>query len=157
MESLWAPWRMEYIRATKDDGCFLCRHAQSADDAANLLLIRDRTCFAILNRYPYNPGHLLVCPYKHTGALDDLTTDELGDLLVLTRRCQQLLTRAMRPEGFNIGLNVGRVAGAGVLDHVHFHLVPRWNGDANFMPVLADVRVVPQALAETYELLRKHR
>ena len=155
MESIWAPWRIRYILRDKESGCFLCRKPQEADDAKNHILIRDRTCFALLNTFPYHPGHLMAVPYKHTGELDDLTTEELGDLMVLTRRCKQLLTQAFKPDGFNIGLNLGRTAGAGVLDHVHVHIVPRWNGDTNFMPVLADVHVLPQALDDTYQALKQ--
>jgi ATP adenylyltransferase len=156
MDSLWAPWRIKYILGEKEDGCFFCRKSQEADDAKNLIVIRDRTCFALLNAYPYSPGHLMVAPYKHTGELDDLAEQELADLMLLTRRCKQLLTRAVKPEGFNIGINLGRPAGAGVLDHVHMHIVPRWNGDTNYMPVLADTRVLPQALDEVYAVLKKH-
>ena len=156
MEHLWAPWRIRYILSEKEAGCFLCRKPQEADDAKNHILIRDRTCFALLNAYPYNAGHLMVAPYKHTGDLDDLTEQELADLMALTRRCKQLLTRAIKPEGFNIGLNLGRVAGAGVEDHVHIHIVPRWNGDTNYMPVIGDVRVLPQALDEMYAELKRH-
>jgi ATP adenylyltransferase len=156
MEHLWAPWRIKYILGEKETGCFFCKKPQEADDAKNHILIRDRTCFALLNTDPYNAGHLMIAPYKHTGEMDDLTEGELGDLLVLTRRCKQLLTRAMKPEGFNIGVNLGRVAGAGVADHLHIHIVPRWNGDTNFMPVIGEVRVIPQALDELYAELRKH-
>lgn len=156
MERLWAPWRIRYIVQPKEPGCFFCRKSQQADDAANHILIRDRTCFALLNTYPYNPGHLMIAPYKHTGDLDDLAETELTELMLLARRCKQLLQRALRPDGFNLGINFGRVAGAGVEDHVHLHVVPRWNGDTNFMPVLGDVRVIPQALDELYAELRKH-
>jgi ATP adenylyltransferase len=156
MEHLWAPWRIRYILGPKEAGCFLCRKPQEADDANNYILIRDRTCFALLNTYPYNAGHLMVAPYKHTGDLDDLTEQELADLMALTRRCKQLLTRAIKPHGFNIGVNLGRVAGAGVEDHMHIHIVPRWEGDTNYMPVLADTHVVPQALDELYQTLKKH-
>ena len=155
MDSLWAPWRIRYILGEKEEGCFLCRKPQAAEDAKNHILIRDRTCFALLNAYPYNPGHLMVAPYKHTGELDDLSDQELTELMLLTRRCKQLLARAVKPDGFNVGINFGRVAGAGVLDHVHIHIVPRWNGDTNFMPVLADTRVLPQALDDTYQELLK--
>jgi ATP adenylyltransferase len=156
MEHLWAPWRIKYILGKKEAGCFLCSNPQESDDAKNHILIRDRTCFALLNAYPYNPGHLMVAPYKHTGDLDNLAEQELADLMSLTRRCKQLLARAIKPEGFNIGMNLGRVAGAGVEDHLHIHIVPRWNGDTNFMPVVGDVRVLPQALDEVYETLRKN-
>jgi ATP adenylyltransferase len=156
MEHLWAPWRIRYILGEKESGCFFCRKSQEADDAKNHVVIRERNCFALLNTYPYNAGHLMVAPYKHTGELDDLSEQELSDLMALTRRCKQLLAKTMKPEGFNIGLNLGRCAGAGVLDHVHMHIVPRWNADTNFMPVLADTHVVPQALDELYQMLMKH-
>ena len=155
MEHLWAPWRIRYITAPKETGCFLCRKPQENADATNHLLIRARTCFALLNTYPYNAGHLMVAPYKHTGSLDDLAEQELTEMMLLTRRCQQLLSKAIKPDGFNVGINFGRVAGAGVEDHVHIHIVPRWNGDTNFMPVLADARVVPQALDELFTLLQR--
>ena len=156
MESLWAPWRIRYVLGEREAGCFLCRKPQEADDAKNLVVIRDRTCFALLNTFPYTGGHLLVAPYKHTGDLDDLAEPELADLMFLTRRCKQLLTRTIKPDGFNIGINLGKTAGAGVLDHVHIHVVPRWNGDTNFMPVLTDTHVVPQALAELWAVLMKN-
>jgi ATP adenylyltransferase len=156
MDNLWAPWRIRYILGEKETGCFFCRKSQEADDAKNHILIRDRTCFALLNTFPYNAGHLMVAPYKHTGELVDLSAQELAEAGALVVRCQQVLTRALKPQGFNIGLNLGRCAGAGVLDHVHWHIVPRWEGDTNFMPVLADVRVVPQALDELFVTLQKH-
>ena len=156
MEHLWAPWRIQYILGEKEPGCFFCRKTQEAADAKNHILIRDRTCFALLNAYPYNAGHLMVAPYKHTGDLDELAEQELADITRLIVRCKQVLARAIKPHGFNIGLNLGQVAGAGVLDHVHWHIVPRWNGDTNFMPVVGAVRVIPQALDEIYETLCKH-
>lgn len=150
MESLHAPWRIEYILSPKDEqsaGLFT-RIAQSSDDEANLVIARDRTCFALLNRYPYNGGHLMIVPYKQAADLDGLTDEELADLWKLTRRCVNALTQVMKPDGFNVGINLGKVAGAGIVGHLHIHVVPRWNGDTNFMPVLADTRVVPQALTE---------
>jgi ATP adenylyltransferase len=155
MEYLWAPWRIRYILAEKKEpGCFLCRKSQEADDAKNYILLRDRHCFALLNIHPYNAGHLMVCPYQHTGELDDLGDQELHELMLLTRRCKQLLARVLKPDGFNIGLNIGAVAGGSVSDHLHLHIVPRWNGDTNFMPVIGDIRVIPQALEEMYATLR---
>jgi ATP adenylyltransferase len=156
METLWAPWRIRYLLRDREEGCFLCRSSQSADDAKNYVLIRERTCFAVLNAYPYNAGHLLVSPYKHTGDLGALSDQELAETTLLIVRCQQLLSRVMKPHGFNIGLNLGKAAGAGVLDHLHWHIVPRWEGDGNFMPVTADTRVIPQALDELYAELKKH-
>jgi ATP adenylyltransferase len=156
MQSLWAPWRMEYILASRaPNGCIFCSKPQGAEDAQNYILIRDRTCFALLNIYPYSNGHLMVAPYKHTPGLDDLTEGELADLMVLVRRCQQLLRVALKPEGFNIGMNLGKVAGAGIADHLHIHVVPRWSGDSNFMTVIADTRVIPQSLDATYALLKE--
>jgi len=155
MERLWAPWRIQYIRGQREEGCFLCRKPQENRDDANYILFRERTCCALLNTFPYNAGHLLIAPYKHTGELDDLSEQELTEWMLLTRRCKRLLADALKPEGFNIGINLGRVAGAGVEDHLHLHIVPRWNGDTNYMPVLGDTRVVPQALDELYaELIR---
>ena len=157
MDILHAPWRIQYILAPKPppgDTSLFTRIAQADDDVANHVIARDRTCFALLNTYPYNGGHLLVVPYKQTPDLNGLTEAELADLMVLTRRCQNALTQIMKPDGFNIGLNLGRVAGAGIADHLHIHVVPRWNGDTNFMPVLAQTSVVPQALTELAALLR---
>jgi ATP adenylyltransferase len=156
MESLHAPWRIEYILAPKPvlEPSLFSRIAQSNDDEANLVIARDRTCFALLNRYPYNGGHLMIVPYKQAADLDELTAEELRDLLLLVRRCQQALTRVMKPDGFNLGINLGKCAGAGILQHLHVHVVPRWNGDTNFMPVVAETTVVPQALQELAGQLR---
>ena len=157
MESLHAPWRIEYILAPKPpvtEESLFWRIAQSNDDLANLVIVRDRTCYAVLNRYPYTGGHVMVVPYRQVADLDGLTDEELVDLMKVTRRCQEALKRVMKPDGFNIGINLGRVAGAGITDHVHIHVVPRWNGDTNFMPVLADTHVLPQALEDVAAQLR---
>ncbi len=156
MESLHAPWRIEYILAPKPEQAesLFSRIAQSNDDEAHYVIARDRTCYALLNTYPYTGGHLMVVPYKQTPDLNGLTEAELTDLLKLTRRCQNALTKVMKPDGFNIGINLGRVAGAGILEHVHIHIVPRWLGDTNFMPVLASTTVVPQALKDLARQLR---
>jgi ATP adenylyltransferase len=157
MESLHAPWRIEYILAPKPpaggDSLFTTI-AQSSDDEVNHVLARDRTCYAVLNTFPYAGGHLMVVPYKQTADLNDLTDEELSDLMQLTRRCMNALKAVMRPDGFNVGLNLGKVAGAGVMDHLHIHVVPRWLGDTNFMPVLAGTSVLPQALSEVAAKLR---
>ena len=156
MECLHAPWRIEYILSPKPElkqGIF-ASIAQSSDDEANYVIVRDRTCFALLNRYPYNGGHLMVVPYKEVPDLNGLTGEELADLWMLARRCINALTAVMKPDGCNVGINLGRVAGAGILEHVHIHIVPRWNGDTNFMPVLAGTGVVPQALTEIADRLR---
>lgn len=157
MDILHAPWRMEYILAPKgpaSDSSLFAQIAQSQDDIANYVLVRDRSCFALLNTYPYNAGHLMVVPYKQAGDLADLTDQELCDLILLTKRCQHALIRTMKPDGFNIGLNLGRAAGAGIVEHLHLHVVPRWNGDTNFMPVTAGTRVLPDALSEVAAKLR---
>ena len=157
MEPLHAPWRIQYILAPKpppaDDSIF-ARIGQSSDDAAHHVVCRDRTCFAMLNTFPYTGGHLLVIPYRQAPDLTTLTDEELLGLMKLVNRCQNALTQVMKPDGFNIGLNLGRVAGAGIAEHVHIHLVPRWNGDTNFMPVLAGTTVLPEALQEVAAKLR---
>jgi ATP adenylyltransferase len=156
MDILHAPWRIEYILAPKPElkpGLFT-RIAQSSDDEANYVIARDRTCFALLNAYPYVGGHLLTVPYKEVPDLHGLTDEELADLWKLTRRCMTALTAVMRPDGFNVGMNLGRVAGAGIVEHLHIHVVPRWNGDTNFMPVIANTTVLPEALKEVAAKLR---
>ena len=157
MEPLHAPWRIDYILGPKPVPAgaeVFSRIAQSQEDEANYVVVRERSCYAVLNRYPYTGGHLLVVPYKRTADLNGLTEEELSDLMKLTRRCQNALSQVMKPDGFNIGLNLGTVAGAGITDHVHFHIVPRWNGDTNFMPVLGGTTVLPQALADVAAKLR---
>jgi ATP adenylyltransferase len=156
MESLHAPWRIEYILAPKPslDTSLFTRIAQSSDDEGNYVIARDRTCFALLNKYPYNGGHLMVVPYKEVADLNGLTDEELADLWKLVRRCANALTQLMKPDGFNIGINLGKVAGAGIVEHLHIHVVPRWNGDTNFMPVIANTTVLPQALSELAAKLR---
>lgn len=157
MEPLHAPWRIQYILAPKPaptEQSLFTRIAQSNDDEANHVVLRDRTCYAVLNTYPYAGGHLLIVPYKQTAHLADLTDDELCDLMRLTRRCQRVLTKLMKPDGFNIGMNLGKVAGAGIVDHLHLHIVPRWLGDTNFMPVIASTTVLPEALSDLAAKLR---
>jgi ATP adenylyltransferase len=157
MDVLHAPWRIDYILAPKPpqgETSLFTRIAQADEDVANHVIARARSCYALLNTYPYNGGHLMVVPYRQTASLNDLTDDEMLDLLRLTRRCQNALTAVMKPDGFNLGVNLGRVAGAGIIDHLHIHVVPRWNGDTNFMPVLAGTSVLPQALTELAARLR---
>ncbi|MSR67006.1 MAG: HIT domain-containing protein [Pedosphaera sp.] len=157
MEVLHAPWRLEYILSPKqssDGQSIFSRIAQSSDDVANHIIHRDRTCYAVLNTYPYTGGHLMVVPYKQVNDFNELTDDEMLDLMKLTRRCQNALQTVMKPEGFNIGINLGRVAGAGIVEHLHIHIVPRWLGDTNFMPVLSKTSVLPEALADVAAKLR---
>lgn len=156
METLHAPWRIEYILAPKPERpvSLFAEIAQSSDDVANLVVVRDRTCYALLNRYPYNGGHMLVVPYKQTTDFNGLTEDELADLWKLARRCVNVLKQQMKCDGFNVGINLGKVAGAGIVEHIHIHIVPRWLGDTNFMPVLGQTNVLPQALTELAAQLR---
>jgi ATP adenylyltransferase len=156
MERLWAPWRLDYVgRADKEDGgCFLCEAGRSTDDQRHLVLCRGGTCFAILNRFPYNNGHVMVAPNAHKNSLADLTEVERLEHIEMVVRCQASLTRTVHPAGFNVGLNLGAVAGAGIVGHMHWHIVPRWEGDTNFMPVLADTKVIPQSLAHLWQMLR---
>ncbi len=156
MESLHAPWRIEYILAPKpkSEESIFTLIGQSLDDEGNYVIARDRSCFAVLNRYPYNGGHLMAVPYKQVSDLNGLTEEELADLWKLTRRCINALTAVMKPDGFNVGINLGKVAGAGIVEHLHIHVVPRWGGDTNFMPVLASTGVVPEALKEVAAKLR---
>ncbi len=159
MDHLWAPWRLSYIAAPKEkpatpgSDCFICRAVAAADDRANLLVHRSGLSVVMLNRYPYNNGHLLVCPCLHKGRFDELTTEEMLDLQLVVRKMIGVIEKRMRPDGFNVGLNLGQAAGAGVPGHLHWHIVPRWNGDANFMPVVGDTKVISQSLDALYELL----
>jgi ATP adenylyltransferase len=156
MDSLHAPWRIDYILAPKPQCAesLFSQIARSNEDEANYVIVRERTCYALLNTYPYTGGHLMIVPYKQAADLNQLTEEEMSDLMRLTRRCQNALRQVMRAEGFNIGLNIGKVAGAGIVEHLHVHIVPRWQGDTNFMPVLAGTTVVPQALKELAAQLR---
>jgi ATP adenylyltransferase len=148
-EQLWAPWRLEYIRsADEQPGCVFCR-AASADDETGLVVHRGERAFVLLNKYPYASGHLMVAPYRHVGELGSLSDEEALELHRLVSTGVAVLAQTMQPQGYNLGWNLGRIAGAGVVDHVHEHVVPRWAGDTNFMPVLADVKVLPEHLDET--------
>jgi len=154
MEHLWSPWRLEYLTAPKIDGCIFCHAAAGSDDRQNLVLWRGERAFLILNRYPYNNGHLMVVPYAHASSLEALDPPTLTELMLLLNRGLAALRAAMHPDGFNVGVNLGRAAGAGVEAHVHLHVVPRWAGDTNFMPVVGDTRVVPQTWLQTYDQVK---
>ncbi len=156
-QSLWAPWRMEYILAPRGGACFLCEAFAGDDDRATLVLLRGASCAVVMNRYPYNNGHLLVAPFRHVAEPADLSRGERAETMDLVERCVALLRRTVSPDGFNIGINLGKAAGAGLEAHLHTHVVPRWNGDTNFMPVLGGVKVIPQALDELWERLRAAR
>ena len=154
---LWAPWRLEFIEAPKPTGCIFCQlpsEEGEANDRKNLIVHRSARSFSVLNRYPYNPGHLMVIPRAHLADLDALSPEEFGDLHEELRLAARVLRKAYRPQGLNLGMNLGQVAGAGIADHLHYHLVPRWGGDTNFMPVLADTRVMVEHLDGAWRKLR---
>jgi len=153
MKTMWAPWRIEYILCAKEKGCVFCE-ALSVND--QLTLYQGKGTLVVMNKYPYINGHLLVAPVRHLATLDELSQAEMGTLLATVEQSIAILKKVMRPEGFNVGLNLGRVAGAGVEEHLHFHIVPRWSGDTNALAVFADVRVIPQHLQETFALLKPH-
>jgi ATP adenylyltransferase len=156
-ERIWAPWRLAYVKdASKDaeEKCIFCAKPAEGDDEAALIVHRGERCFVMLNKFPYTNGHLMVAPFEHLASLPDLDAETIAELMALSQEAMRILERTYSPHGYNVGFNQGRVAGAGVEHHIHMHVVPRWGGDTNFMPVLADTRVMPQSLAESYEALR---
>ncbi|MDP8216491.1 MAG: HIT domain-containing protein [Candidatus Kaelpia imicola] len=154
MKNIWAPWRMEYVsNPDKDRDCIFCRKFKSRDDETNYVLSRGEHSFILLNIYPYNNGHLMVAPYRHVPDITDLNDSELSEIFKLIKSFKERLKKRLNPEGFNIGLNIGAAAGAGIKDHIHFHIVPRWVGDTNFMPLLSDTKVLSQSLNNLYQLL----
>ncbi len=150
MRRIWAPWRIEYIRSKKPQECIFCQKQKEDRDAENYILARGKKNFVILNIYPYNPGHIMVAPYRHLSNLQDLTDDELFEHFDMVRKSVNALRNEYNPQGFNIGMNLGNAAGAGIEDHIHTHVIPRWNGDTNFVTVVSDLRVIPHALDATY-------
>jgi ATP adenylyltransferase len=159
MQHLWAPWRMIYIgQDTHDEGCiFDTKPARDpAEDAEQLIVYRGQLCFVMMNLYPYNTGHLLIAPYAHLASLELLPTETTAELMLLAQRCQAAIRAALNPDGFNLGINEGGIAGAGFPGHMHLHVVPRWSGDTNFMPVIGDVKVMPEFLQQTYAKIRAH-
>jgi ATP adenylyltransferase len=160
-EHLWSPWRIEYIRRGEsggNDGCIFCDLPAAGEDKdeANHLLARGEVSFVLLNAFPYNPGHLMAAPYRHVGDYEELRPDELAEMMAFAGRAIRAMREESSPHGFNLGMNLGQVAGAGIADHVHLHLVPRWGGDTNFMPVVGQTKVLPELLDETYRRLRPH-
>jgi ATP adenylyltransferase len=156
-ERIWAPWRLEYVKdASKDSEqkCIFCAKPADGDDEANLIVHRGERCFVILNLFPYTNGHLMVAPFDHLGSITELPAETIAEMMELAQRAMRGLEDRYAPHGYNVGFNQGRVAGAGVEHHIHMHVVPRWGGDTNFMPVLADTRVMPQSLEQSYETLR---
>lgn len=155
MKHIWSPWRMKYISShDTPKGCIFCNAVKQKDDIENLVVARGEHAFVILNRYPYTSGHVMVVPYSHVGTLAELDKDILTNMMVLIQQCISTIDKVYKPEGFNIGANLGNVAGAGITDHVHFHVVPRWNGDTNFMTAVAESRVLPESLADTLKRLK---
>ena len=153
MKTLWAPWRMGYILSDKTEGCIFCELPKQNNDRENLILYRSSHTFIIMNRYPYNNGHIMVVPYLHAPSLDGLNDETMLDLMKVTRHAVSSVKKAFMPEGFNIGINLGKVAGAGMETHIHLHIVPRWAGDTSFMTVFDDVRVIPEHVLDTYDKL----
>jgi len=153
MKTMWAPWRMEYILGEKDKGCIFC---QSLSEENDLTLFKGKATMVVMNKYPYINGHLLVAPIRHLSMLEQLSKGEMGDLLETVEKSVGILKKAMKPDGFNVGLNLGKVAGAGVEEHLHLHIVPRWFGDTNALTVFADVRVIPEHLLATYNNLKPY-
>jgi ATP adenylyltransferase len=154
---IWAPWRLKYVmNASKDleEECIFCAKPAEDDDVENLIVHRGESCFVILNLYPYTNGHLMIAPFEHVGRIQDISAETTAEMMALSQQAISVLQAKYEPHGFNVGFNQGRVAGAGVEHHIHMHVVPRWGGDTNFMPVLADTRVMPQTLEQTYEALK---
>jgi ATP adenylyltransferase len=154
-QRLWAPWRLAYIKGPKPDECIFCAAEAAGDDESVHVVHRGERCFVMLNTFPYNNGHVMVAPYAHLPSIEELGEPVLLELMTLTQRCLAALRDTYAPEGFNIGINQGRIAGAGVEDHVHLHVVPRWGADTNFMPVIGSTRVLPQSLSDSWAALRE--
>ncbi len=154
MDQLWAPWRMEYILSEKENGCIFCDKARVETDRENLLLYRGKTAFVLMNLYPYNNGHLMLAPYEHVDSLEKLPVNTLTEVMTLSQVTMKILRETLGAEGFNLGVNQGKIAGAGIAGHLHFHIVPRWPGDTNFMPVTGHTKVMVQGLTETFDQLK---
>jgi ATP adenylyltransferase len=151
MNNIWAPWRAEYILGPKDNECIFCAASKGGD---NLIIKEGRHCFSIMNRFPYTTGHCMIAPFRHIGDITALDEHESAEIISMLKGLVTALKVSIQPDGFNIGLNIGAIAGAGVEDHIHFHIVPRWKGDTNFMPVLADVHVISEHMAKTLEMIK---
>jgi ATP adenylyltransferase len=154
MKALWAPWRIQYVLSDKGHKCIFCEMPGEAEkDRENLILYRGEHCYVIMNRYPYNSGHLMVVPFFHTSSFEGFSDEVLSEMTKLTRYCVDCINDAMRPEGFNTGINIGQAAGAGIEEHLHVHIVPRWVGDISFMAIMDEVHVIPEHLTQTYDKL----
>ena len=153
---MWSPWRMEYVRTPKDDGCVFCKKSASDQDRNNLVLFKGTNSIVLMNLYPYNNAHLLIAPYKHVDTTLELSSQVSNEMMNLANESMRIIKMAMKAEGFNFGANIGAIGGAGIKDHIHFHVVPRWNGDTNFMPVIGHTKVMVEGLLETYDELKPH-
>jgi len=156
MDKLWAPWRIDYIRSEKEEGCIFCDKPENGDDRTMLILYRGEYSFVLMNLYPYNNGHLMIAPYQHTGNTQELSYNSRSEIMELADQTMTIQKNVMNAEGFNYGANIGYSGGAGIADHIHFHIVPRWAGDTNFMPVVGHTKVQVQGLRETYDDLKPH-
>lgn len=156
MKPIYAPWRLEFILGKREKGCVFCNRIKRKKDRDDLILYRGKWNFVILNKYPYNNGHLMVVPKRHIKSLQNLKPEEGAEVFALLAKCEKVLSKAMKPHGFNGGLNLGKAAGAGIDDHLHFHLIPRWYGDTNFWPVVAEIKSMPQHILTTYDLIKKY-
>lgn len=155
MNHLWSPWRMSYIQSLKEENCAFCHEQAREDGADNLILFRGRLVFVILNRYPYTSGHLMTVPYAHFSTLNELDAETRAEMMELANQAMQVLQKVYRPQGFNVGINIGEAAGAGITEHVHLHVVPRWAGDTSFMSSLSQTRVLPETLEDTYRRVKE--
>lgn len=155
MKPIFAPWRMEFILGPREKGCVFCNRIRRKSDRKDLIVKRGKTCFVILNKYPYNPGHLMVVPNRHVSSLTALTAEEHSEIFKLLAEAEKVMSKAMRPQGFNMGLNLGKAAGAGIDDHLHYHVIPRWFADTNFWPTIAATKSIPTHLLQTVDLLKK--
>jgi ATP adenylyltransferase len=155
LDIIWTPWRYEYVNSVDErEGCIFCEKPKEEDDRENLVVYRGKRCFAILNLFPYPTGHIMIAPYEHTDTIEELDPETLTEMMVLAQRSMYAIREAFRPDGFNLGINISRVAGAGITDHMHLHLVPRWAGDSNFMAVIAETRVLPRTPDEVWLALK---
>ena len=153
---MWSPWRMEYVRTPKDDGCVFCKKSASDQDRNNLVLFKGTNSIVLMNLYPYNNAHLLIAPYEHVNTTLELSSQVSNEMMNLANEAMRIIKMTMNADGFNFGANIGAIGGAGIKDHIHFHVVPRWNGDTNFMPVIGHTKVMVEGLLETYDELKPH-
>ncbi|MBT3519311.1 MAG: HIT domain-containing protein [Candidatus Marinimicrobia bacterium] len=156
MKRLWAPWRMDYIQSPKEDGCIFCLKTESKNDRDNLVLFRGKESFILMNLYPYTNGHLMISPYCHTNETNNLSDSCNLEIMTLANKSMSIMKKTMKAEGFNFGVNIGKAGGAGIEEHLHYHIVPRWSGDTNFMPLIGHTKVMVEGLKETWDNLKPH-